>query len=319
MIKRIALVLALVTAIACGGGGGDSGGGSGGGGTNKGVTMNVNSANLAFGQTLYLKGTITGASTGDYLEWSANGGKVDPLSSTEATYTAPSQAGTYTVTARSNSDPNKYGTVVISVSQVGISIAPQSVMVGPGTSTTFTATVTGSTNTGVIWSNSGGSFTSTNNNTAVWKAPTTNGTYTVTASSAANSNIKAVATITVGNVGSMANISGKVVLEGSTTGVSGVQVAFYNSAGTELSRLTTNSTGAFSGSIPNTAKRFSLVPGSLVAYYKIFGYGSFRYNALVTTCTAPLPALTSGSATMQNIRITPTFEAPPPPPNGCGP
>jgi hypothetical protein len=67
-----------------------------------------------------------------------------------------------------------------------------------GGTQTFTAAVTGgSGNTNVAWTATGGSFASTNSNPAVYTAPNTAGTYTITAASAEDPTKTGTATVTV--------------------------------------------------------------------------------------------------------------------------
>lgn len=320
MRKSLALLFCLFIVLACGGGG-DSGGGGPTTGTNNGVNMNVNRADLSFGQTLLISGTVVGESSNTLL-YTTNGGTIDQISSTDAIFTAPNQAGTFTVTARSAVNSGKYGTVVIVVSQVGISIEPSKVTVGPGSVTTFTATVTGTANTGATFSASGGSVQQTGSSAAKWTAPSTTGAYTITAKANANSNVTATANITVANVGSNAIVTGRVVQDGTTTGISGIQVAFYNSGGSELARTTTTVNGTFSTNVPTSAKRFHLVNSSIGSnWYKQYTYGSLRYSTLIESCTAPLPTLSAGqtSPLSSDIELQSTNDSPPPPPNGCAP
>lgn len=83
-----------------------------------------------------------------------------------------------------------------SSSQLTISISPQSVSLAPGGTQTFTATVTGTANTALNWTATGGNL-SVNGNTANYTAPSATGTYTVTATSVADSSKNASASVTV--------------------------------------------------------------------------------------------------------------------------
>jgi hypothetical protein len=78
-----------------------------------------------------------------------------------------------------------------------VSLAPLTAQVPPGGSTSFTASVTGSTDTGVAWSvqegAAGGSVTAS----GVYKAPAAEGTYHVVATSKADATMLQVATVTV--------------------------------------------------------------------------------------------------------------------------
>ena len=76
---------------------------------------------------------------------------------------------------------------------VGISLTPATVSLKTGATQTFTAAVTGTSNTGVTWKASGGTITSG----GLYTAPATAGTYTVTATSVADTSKSATATVTV--------------------------------------------------------------------------------------------------------------------------
>lgn len=76
---------------------------------------------------------------------------------------------------------------------VGISLTPTSASLTTGGTQQFTAAVTGSTNTGVAWSASGGTVSSA----GLYTAPATAGTYSVTATSMADTTKSASATVTI--------------------------------------------------------------------------------------------------------------------------
>src|SRR5580658_2037873 len=77
--------------------------------------------------------------------------------------------------------------------QVTVSISPVSATVLTGGTQQFTATVTGSRNTAVTWSATGGTISSS----GLYTAPATTGAYTVTAASEDNGTNSASATVTV--------------------------------------------------------------------------------------------------------------------------
>lgn len=79
---------------------------------------------------------------------------------------------------------------------VNVSISPATISLKAGASQTFSATVTGTKNTAVTWSVSGGNGASITAQ-GVFTAPTTAGTYSVTATSVDDRNKRATATITV--------------------------------------------------------------------------------------------------------------------------
>jgi Concanavalin A-like lectin/glucanases superfamily/Abnormal spindle-like microcephaly-assoc'd, ASPM-SPD-2-Hydin len=76
---------------------------------------------------------------------------------------------------------------------VAVSISPTSTSLQPGGVRQFAASVTGTTNTAVTWSASGGSISSS----GLYTAPATTGTYTVRATSVADTTKYSTATITV--------------------------------------------------------------------------------------------------------------------------
>ena len=178
----ILLTAGLVIA-GCGGGGG----GGGGGGIS--VGLSPSSATIQPNTTLDLTATVAGAND-TTVNWTHNGGNLMILGNI-GTFTAPATEGTYTVTATSKEDPSKSATAQIVVSNsapggtVSVSISPNDVELSPRDFIDLTATVTGNSNTAVTWSASGGTLTPSGN-AARFTAPSTEGTYTVTATSVAD-------------------------------------------------------------------------------------------------------------------------------------
>ena len=80
------------------------------------------------------------------------------------------------------------------VSTTTVSISPSSASLAVGGTQQFTATVTGTSDTAVTWSATGGTITTA----GLYTAPNTAGTYTVTATSATDTTKSASATVTVG-------------------------------------------------------------------------------------------------------------------------
>src|SRR5579871_948673 len=89
---------------------------------------------------------------------------------------------------------------------VSISISPQTVSLSAGGSQQFTATVSGTSNTAVNWAASGGSIIGTGDG-VVYTAPTTAGTYTVIATSVADTTQTATATVTVSASSSVVGVA----------------------------------------------------------------------------------------------------------------
>jgi hypothetical protein len=81
--------------------------------------------------------------------------------------------------------------------QVAVSLSPASAQVAPAAIVPFTATVTGSAVTAVVWSVQGGSPNGTVDGSGVYTAPSSAGQYVVVATSVADGRVQASATVTV--------------------------------------------------------------------------------------------------------------------------
>ena len=153
--------------------------------------------------------TVTGSSD-TACTWSVqetSGGTVTSGTTANAgVYTAPATAGTYHVIAKSHADPTKSAVATVTVTappvSVAITISPNTASVDACKTYTFSAPVTGSTNTAVTWSvteSTGGSVSTSGTSTTsgVYTAPATGGTYHVVATSQADPTKSASATVTV--------------------------------------------------------------------------------------------------------------------------
>jgi len=156
------------------------------------VTVSPASVSLAAGGSQQFSATVSNT-TNTGVTWTTSGGAI----SAAGLYVAPSTAGSYTVTATSVADPTKSGTSTVSVSAaattVSVAISPVAPSLLTGGTQQFTATVSGTTNTAVTWSASGGTVSSS----GLYTAPSTAGTYTVTATSVADTTKQASASVTV--------------------------------------------------------------------------------------------------------------------------
>ena len=155
------------------------------------VSISPTTASISTGAQKQFAASVSG-STNTAVTWAASGGSV----TSGGLYTAPSSAGTYTVTATSAADSTKSASAAVTVSQptqVSISVSPSTATLSTGAQKQFAASVSGSTNTAVTWTASGGSVTSG----GLYTAPSSAGTYTVTATSAADSTKSASAAVTV--------------------------------------------------------------------------------------------------------------------------
>lgn len=145
--------------------------------------------------TADVSGTANTAVTWSVQEGAA-GGSVDET----GLYNAPDVAGVYHVVATSVADPTKSAVATVTV-PIEISIEPPSAALTFGSRQQFTATVQGTSNTGVFWSVSGPPTLNpgTVDSTGLYTAPgNDSGTFVVRATSQADPSRFAEATVTVG-------------------------------------------------------------------------------------------------------------------------
>jgi len=159
------------------------------------ITISPTSATVNQGTTRQFTATVTGTPT-TTVKWATSKGTI----TTGGLYTAPAVAGSYTVTATSTATPAVSVSAPVVVPDVTISLNLTAVTVVQGGNQQFTATVAGASNTGVTWSVSPTTGGGTVNATGRYTAPAAAGTYTVRATSQANTAKFAEATITVPNV-----------------------------------------------------------------------------------------------------------------------
>ncbi|MBK7052409.1 MAG: M6 family metalloprotease domain-containing protein [Rhodoferax sp.] len=95
--------------------------------------------------------------------------------------------------AKGNTMSLMVGAPVVAVT---VTVSPSSANINTGTTKQFSASVTGTTNTAVTWSTTGGTVSSS----GLYTAPATAGTYTVRATSVANTSKFATATVVVSKV-----------------------------------------------------------------------------------------------------------------------
>jgi hypothetical protein len=155
------------------------------------LAISPTSASMQVGKTQQFTATVTG-STNTAVNWSATGGTI----SSSGLYTAPNTAGSYMVRATSVADTSKLASATVNVTAptvVAISISPTSASLLTNGTQQFSATVSGTTNTAVTWSTSGGTVSTS----GLYTAPPTAGTYTVKATSATDTTKSASATVTV--------------------------------------------------------------------------------------------------------------------------
>jgi hypothetical protein len=155
------------------------------------VTVTPKAATVFQGGTQTFTCAVAGATTDRTCTWEATGGTI----TSAGLYTAPATAGSYVVTARSHADPSRFDTATVTVPQITVAISPKTATVPQGGTRTFSCTVTGAADTGCTWSATAGTITSA----GLYTAPTTAGSYVVTATSRAGGRTD-TATVTVPEV-----------------------------------------------------------------------------------------------------------------------
>lgn len=166
---------------------------SGGTTSNAGVSISPRAISLRAGQQQQFAAVVIGVNN-PAVTWTASGGTINST----GLYTAPSSAGTYAVTAavatsrrKSNSPGVTSNSAVVTVTPPNptpppavtrVSVSPTAASLQSGGQQQFSATVSGTANTAVIWSASGGAITAQ----GLYTAPGAAGTYTITAVSNAD-------------------------------------------------------------------------------------------------------------------------------------
>jgi hypothetical protein len=167
------------------------------------VSLNQSAVSLAAGGTSQFTATVKNTSNTS-VTWSVNsvaGGNTS-LGTVSATglYTAPSLAGSFTVSATSVADTAASAKASVVVGTLG-AILPATALILPGATQQFQATVEGFSNTAVNWSvdqiAGGNSSVGTITSGGLYTGPAQNGPHTITAVSAADSSVTASASVTV--------------------------------------------------------------------------------------------------------------------------
>ncbi len=193
VVTSILVALTLAIFVSCGGGGGGGSPTGPASPTITSVSVSCNPTSVQVGQTSQCTATVMG--TGSYssaVAWSVSAGSIN----SSGLLTAPSTAGTVTVTAASTQDPSKKGTATVTVtSGVTISVTPQYQSVTLSSSVRFQASVVGTSNTNVAWSLVGPGFIGADGTyTAPDDLPSTT-TAQITATSTADPNERASANV----------------------------------------------------------------------------------------------------------------------------
>ena len=196
------------------------------------VSISPASFNIVGGSTQSITATVTGSSN-TAVHWTATNGAILGTGNT-IIYTATMTAGQYAVTATSIADPSKHAEslATISLPVVSVSVSPTTASLAGGATQSITATVSGSNNTAVTWTTTGGTITGTGT-TVTYTAPNTNGTYTITATSVSDTSKHAsmTATVTVSSgVGVSVSPTTAAILQNSTQSITATVTGSSNTA-----------------------------------------------------------------------------------------
>jgi len=165
--------------------------GSGTAATGVQISISPTSATVNQGAARQFKATVTGT-TNKSVNWSVTAGT--GTVSQSGLFTAPNVPEGDTVQVQSQADLTKTASASVTVPAVGITISPPSATVQPKGTQRFTATVTGTINKAVTWSEVGNG---TVNQRGLYTAPAANENDTVTATAVASPSPSASATVTV--------------------------------------------------------------------------------------------------------------------------
>ncbi len=170
------------------------------------VSLNQSSMNVAVDATAQFTATVQNT-TNTAVSWSvdgvAGGNATTGTISASGLYTAPAAAGSHKVTATSVADTNASASAAVTVGALG-AISPTTAFLPPSGTQQFSSSIQGFSNTSVNWAVNqvagGNASVGTITTAGLYTAPTQPGTYTVTATSAADSSVTASATVTVGTI-----------------------------------------------------------------------------------------------------------------------
>ncbi len=163
------------------------------------VTISPRTPSVVAGGTVAFTAVVANASN-TAVTWSVPGAGCGTITQA-GVYSAPPTAAVCSVAATSQQDPSKSDAATVTVTAlpppVIVTITPSPAAADSCGTVTFSATVTGTSNTSVTWSVQEGTAGGTITSAGVYTAPSNAGTYHVAATSAADTSKSAVATVTV--------------------------------------------------------------------------------------------------------------------------
>lgn len=155
------------------------------------VSISPSAASVQAGASLHFTATVSGAADSGVI-WSVDEGTIDA----DGLYRAPSGPVTAHVKATSRADGTKSATTAVSVTPkppVSVSVEPRTATVRAGGSLQLTASVTGASDTGVVWETNVGTVDSA----GLFRAPAAAATALVKAISREEPGNWATATLTI--------------------------------------------------------------------------------------------------------------------------
>jgi len=287
-------------------------------GSNVAVSLTPGAGSLLTGASLAFTAAVSGTGNGSVV-WSVDGvtngnttvGTITGSGNT-VSYKAPAVTGSHVLRATSVANASKSATASITVTApppppavVSVALSSTSASLSAGSAQSFTATVSGSTNTAVTWKVDGvangnttvGTITGTGNS-VTYTAPATAGSHTLTAISAADISKSAAASITV-------TVPPPPVV---------VSVALSSTSASLTAGSTKTFTATVSGS-SNTAVTWKVdgVANGNTTVGTITGTGnSVTYTAPATAGSHTLTAI-SAADTSKSATASITVTVPPPP------
>lgn len=202
----VALALIILVIAGCGGGGG-------GGATpdpvdtDSGIRITISPMAVTLKSTEQVQFTPTVTGTDNHaVQWEVTEAVDGGMVGLNGLYIAPSTPGTAHVKVTSLSDPTKSETATITITQgddgsggsgLSVSVTPQEVVLQPGQTQQFNATVVGHSNQAVDWIVLEGTSGGTISSTGFYAAPATLGTYHIKATSQADPTKSAIVIVDV--------------------------------------------------------------------------------------------------------------------------
>ena len=154
------------------------------------IQLNQSAVTLAAGAQQQFSAAVAGTSD-TKVNWSVDkisgGNSSDGTIDATGLYTAPTQAGTHTVTATSAADTTKSASATVTVTAAGVAISPTNAVMMTGATQQFTATVSGQANPTITWSvdgvTGGNSTVGTITSAGLYTAPGNSGNHAIGAAS----------------------------------------------------------------------------------------------------------------------------------------